>query len=383
MAAGMEKTRHPGIYKRGGRYVVVWTHKGRQHKSFHRTLTEAREAQGDRRQLGGRTPTSRASFAEYARDWLDNYGGRTSRGIGELTMRDYRRSIEGDAIRYFRMYRLAEVEPPDVRRFVADLEGRGLSPGSIRKKVAPLRALFATAFEDGAIRSNPTIGVRVRGQRGEHEDEGRVKALTREELGRFLAAVPAEWRPFFELLVHSGLRVSEAVGLTWRDVEFGERPRLRVRQQVCRGERRRLKSRDSRRDVPLSPGMARRLWQRRSESEYRRDADPVFATGIGTPLMDGNVRSRVLKPAAEAAGLPWVGFHTLRHTCASLLFEGGKDVKQVAGWLGHADAGFTLRTYVHLMDDGVGEADFLDEVVTVGECHSATASGVENMPKAV
>jgi hypothetical protein len=41
-------------------------------------------------------------------------------------------------------------------------------------------------------------------------------------------------------------------------------------------------------------------------------------------------------------------------------------VKQVSAWLGHADAGFTLRTYVHLMDEGVGDAAFMDEVVKVG-----------------
>ena len=58
--------------------------------------------------------------------------------------------------------------------------------------------------------------------------------------------------------------------------------------------------------------------------------------------------------------------HTFRHTCASLLFEAGRDVKQVSAWLGHADPAFTLRTYVHLMDEGVGDASFMDDVVKVG-----------------
>ncbi len=71
-----------------------------------------------------------------------------------------------------------------------------------------------------------------------------------------------------------------------------------------------------------------------------------------------------MKPAAKAAGLtverngeavPWVSFHSFRHTCASLLFEEGRNVKQVSEWLGHADPGFTLRTYVHLLDAGVGD----------------------------
>ncbi len=54
---------------------------------------------------------------------------------------------------------------------------------------------------------------------------------------------------------------------------------------------------------------------------------------------------------------------TFLSTCASLLFEAGRDVKQVSEWLGHADAGFTLKVYVHLMDAGVGDAAFLDEAV--------------------
>ena len=49
--------------------------------------------------------------------------------------------------------------------------------------------------------------------------------------------------------------------------------------------------------------------------------------------------------------------------CASLLFEAGKSVKQVQEWLGHADPSFTMRTYIHLMDDGLGDAEFFDTAV--------------------
>jgi hypothetical protein len=95
--------------------------------------------------------------------------------------------------------------------------------------------MFATAVEDGALRQNPTIGVRVSGRRD--APPGReVRALTRTELADLLEQLPAEWRLFFELLAHSGLRISEAIGLTWDHVEFGNRPRLLVRQQDCRGQ---------------------------------------------------------------------------------------------------------------------------------------------------
>ena len=64
---------------------------------------------------------------------------------------------------------------------------------------------------------------------------------------------------------------------------------------------------------------------------------------------------RAFKPAAEEAGVPWAGFHTLRHTCASRLFAEGRNAVQVQRWLGHSDPGFTLRTYVHLLNDDLGE----------------------------
>jgi integrase len=115
--------------------------------------------------------------------------------------------------------------------------------------------------------------------------------------------------------------------------------------------------------------MAERLRARRRDS-YRGEGTPVFASGAGTELSRPNLAGRVLKPAPKAAGFvvegadgeprAWVSFHTFRHTCASLLFDAGRNVKQVQEWLGHADPGFTLRTYVHLMDEGLGDAEFLD-----------------------
>jgi integrase len=288
--------------------------------------------------------------------------GRTSRGVSEATIENYRRSIEEHAIPYFRRYKLADVEPPDVRALVAHLEEQGLAPASVRNRIAPLRAMFATALEDGALRSNPTLGVRVNGRRqDESEEEHEARTLTREQLRSVLAELPDEWRLFFEFLAHSGLRISEAIGLTWGDVKFGERPQIKLRSQLYQGRRRRLKSAYGRRDIPLAPGMARKLWRLRGS---RPEDEPVFATGKGTPLNPSNVRSRILKPAAERAGLEWaVGFHTFRHTCASLLFEAGRNVKQVSDWLGHHDPAFTLSTYVHLMDEGIGSADFLDDAV--------------------
>jgi integrase len=117
--------------------------------------------------------------------------------------------------------------------------------------------------------------------------------------------------------------------------------------------------------------MADRLRAHRRD-HFTTEKDPVFTTATGEGLRRSNVANRVLTPAAKTAGMvvdrdgedvPWVSFHTFRHTCASLLFENGKNVKQVSEWLGHADPSFTLSTYIHLLDDGIGGADFFDEAL--------------------
>ena len=382
MAARMEKTKTPGVFRRGGRYVVVWVHNGRQHKESCRTLAEAREAQGKRRQHGAKRPATRQTFEEYAREWLGTYTGRTKRGRpGALTSADYRRSVDR-AVKFFGpRRRLADVEPPDVRAYVRELEGEGMAPSSIRKRLAPLKAMFATAVEDGALRRDPTRPVRVSGRRSDGEvEDARVYAVTREQLARFLAEVPEEWRLFFELLAHGGLRISEQIGLDCGDVLFGERPRLRVERQHCKGETRGLKY-ESRREVPLSPGMARRLWVHTEGGKRPKDA-PLFPNARGGRLSESNLRYRVLDKVRERVDLRWVTFHTFRHTCASLLFEAGKDVKQVSEWLGHADPAFTLRTYVHLMDAGLGEASFLDDAVQIATSPPASASKASEIPVA-
>jgi integrase len=62
----------------------------------------------------------------------------------------------------------------------------------------------------------------------------------------------------------------------------------------------------------------------------------------------------VLVAAAQRAGLTGVGFHTLRHTCASLLIESGMNVPRLQRWIGHHSPAFTLEVYGHLLDGDLG-----------------------------
>lgn len=189
--------------------------------------------------------------------------------------------------------------------------------------------------------------------------------MTRAELATLLSAIPDDWHLFFEFMVHTGLRISEAIGLTWMNLELENNPRVKVRDQVYRGVRKKMKSGAGRRDIPLAPKMTARLIVHR-EANYSGPEEPVFTSKVGTELIRGKVAENVLNPARDLVQMKWVSFHAFRHTCASLLFAEGKNIKQIQTWLGHADPAFTLRTYIHLLEDGVGSADFLDDAVEIG-----------------
>jgi integrase len=192
--------------------------------------------------------------------------------------------------------------------------------------------------------------------------------MTAAELRALLAELPAEWRLFFEFLAHTGLRIAEAIEVRWgRDLVVCDPPVLKVRWQFTDGQVREPKTRYGKRDIPMSPRLVQRLVDACGREPM--DGELVFNTSGGTRIDRRNIYNHVLGPAAGRAGLPWVTLHTFRHTCASLLFApverggGGKNAKQVQAWLGHHSAAFTLQQYVHLVDAGMGEASFFDDLM--------------------
>jgi len=144
-------------------------------------------------------------------------------------------------------------------------------------------------------------------------------------LASFLAALPAEWWPFFDFLAQTGLRIGEAIELRWRDVEGSW---LRVNRRYYRGRVALPKGR-KRRSVPLSRELAQALWTLRKE-RHASDDELVWTSHAGLRVGQSNLSSRVLKPAARKAGIgDWPGFHTFRHTAATRLFRRGWNAVQV------------------------------------------------------
>jgi integrase len=396
MAARLEKTNTPGVYKRGTRYAVLYRDAaGRQRQESARTYDEARRLRTARSAAvddGSYQPQTRELFADYARAWVDRYQGNGRRGFTEDTRTEYRRDLERYAIPRLGRMRIEQITARHVAELIAWLcdereqggreaqearaalaEKRGVAPSSlplkatprhmadatVRRVLAPLRACMRTATAEGLIRHNPTIGAalparddqrRISLEKDQLEDHD-VRTLSGEQLAMLLAVVPAKHRLLFELVAATGVRISEALALRWGDLELdGERPAVRVRRAYVKGHMKPPKSRYGKRTVPVDFPLVRALRKAQGASERPGERELVFTNQEGRPLDYGNLHRRVLKPAAEEAGVPWAAFHTLRHTCASRLFAQGRNAVQVQRWLGHHSPAFTLATYVHLLD---------------------------------
>lgn len=353
----LERTKYPGVFKRGNRYVVVYRDpQGQQRKRAAATIKEALDIKAGVRtdmSRGEYQPQTKVTVQAYYDGWVASYAGRTRNGVRANTVDGYRDQMRLHVLPTLGRRRLAELGPRDVKQLAAELSKEGLSVNSVRLALAPLKAMLATAFEEELIRRNPAANVRIAQPKTATEatpEEPKAKALTPEDLGLLVAKLPEQHRFVVEFLARTGLRIGEAAALRWSDVDFG-RQRIQVRRRWYRGTFAPPKSRFGVRDVPISKPLAQSLWQKRGADDAL-----IFATRIGTPMAVTNFYNRVFKPAAVKAGVPWASYHSLRHTCATDLFRAGKNPKQVQAWLGHHSASFTLDTYVHLLPDDIGDA---------------------------
>jgi integrase len=290
--------------------------------------------------------------------WLDRYAGSGHDSVRENTRREYRRLFVNFALAYFdREVRVGDLDRVCVQHFVDWLTAQPRRNGRLRDRsianaITPLRLALDAAVAEGLLEVNPfEAAVLPRRRAGRAWEMKERRFLTREELGRLLDEAPGKWRPLFDLLAATGLRISEAIALRWSDLHLnGPAPRVQVSRAIVKGVVGAPKSRHAKRLVPLPNDLAATLHALRP-ADAPDDAF-VFPGRCGGPSDPGALRRRVLVPAARRAGLSGVGFHTLRHTCASLLIESGLNVLRLQRWMGHHSPAFTLEVYGHLLDGG-------------------------------
>jgi integrase len=156
--------------------------------------------------------------------------------------------------------------------------------------------------------------------------------------------------------IHTGLRRSEILGLKWADVDL-EAGVVSVRSLDTNGIFNPPKRNKSRRTVKLTDQAIEALkghCARQNEERLRlgslwEDRGLVFPNTIGKPMNPDNLYHREFKPLLKKAGLSGFTFHSLRHTCATLLCSKNVNPKIVQEMMGHANISQTMDTYFHVM----------------------------------
>ena len=264
------------------------------------------------------------------------------RGLSPRTLEAYQRDVGQFVDFAVRRGRDSpdSVDSGDVREYVLHLSERGLASTSVRRAQSSLRTYFGFLIEEGLLEEDPTEGLRS-------PKVGRTlpTVLSPAEMETLLEAPrldsPAYWRDrtILEVLYATGIRVSELIGLRITDLELDTR--------VCTVFGKGAKERMVPLGRPACLALERYLREVRPGLDRGRGQGRVFLSHRGRPLPRTTVWTLV-RSAALAAGIrATVSPHTLRHTFATHLLEGGADLVAVQELLGHADV-TTTQIYTHV-----------------------------------
>lgn len=304
--------------------------------------------------MGLTPPPARFTVGHHLADWLADRRGK----VRPSTWVFYELHVRMHLALLARIP-LTKLTPNDVRRLIRDREAEGCSPASIRNTVRVLRMALKQAVGDGLVPRNvATLVATPRVQRAE------LDILQPHEAQRLIAAAPDDpLGALWVLLVGIGCRLGEASGLRWSDVDLvaGEvsiarslRPiDRRLRDQSARRlQFVELKTDASRRTNVLPAFVVDALRRHRelAAARPRHVAGTVFTTPRGTPLDPRNI-SRAWAAFRDAAGLPTIRIHDLRHTAAAIALAQGLTLEDVKRMLGHATIAQTSDTYGHLVRD--------------------------------
>jgi integrase/recombinase XerD len=267
---------------------------------------------------------------------------RFERGVSDRTLDAY----EHDVVRLAVFLRSTGRDGPaaattaDLRAFVLRLKDLGLEPSSISRNISAIRGYFGFLLAEDLLVADPSE--RIQAPRGWRTLPG---VLSVAEITSLLEAPdlahPLAWRDraLLEFMYASGVRVSEVIGLQVRDLALDEE----AARVFGKGSKERL--------VPIGRraigALSIYLRETRPRLEKGKGEGRVFLNARGAPLTRMGVW-KILRGHVETAGIKKpVSPHTLRHSFATHLLEGGADLIAVQEMLGHADIS-TTQIYTHV-----------------------------------
>jgi integrase len=283
----------------------------------------------------------RITFGEFARQWIDAQPHRATTAASVESI--YRKHIEPT----FSDRQIGSIRTSEVQGWVSGLD---LAPSTVSVVYGKLAAIFRTAVDDRIIPASP-CSRRVRLPR---PDGAEVVPMTPDQVRAMIDAVGERYKALIVLLVGSGVRPGEALGLTLDRVDFLRRS-IRVDRQFVMtvgtppafGP---VKTTGSVRTIPVPEVVLDYLAHHLEQFAPHPELGVIFTDGKGDPIRRSAL-GHLWRRAATKAGLEGFTPHDLRHYAATVLIHQGASVKAVQRHLGHSSATTTLDTYAHLWPD--------------------------------
>lgn len=350
-------------------------------KSKKEVIKAMREAEHEVIQTGTVFDPEKMTLSQWLDIWLSEYCGDKK----ELTRKHYKAQVEQHIKPALGSVYLTKITTSQIQKFYNNLGKTGrtikkkdpksgkikvshvpLSTKSIRNIHGILTKALHVAVNVGNLQANPADLVTL-----PRVEKKEIHPLTDAENKAFIAAAEAdEYRFLLQLLPFTGLRESEAIGLTWDCIDFNAGT-ITVKQQLRKlpkdqgGVSLAPTKNDKTRIIKPSPFVMQLLKQRERQqieqrlkagelwegwqTEKERKTALVFTTLTGSYLSPQTVYNHCRK-IFDRIGVEGRCVHDLRHTYAVLSLQNGDDVKIVQGNLGHATAAFTLDVYGHVSE---------------------------------
>lgn len=369
-----------------GSYDYRWTDRfGKRHVIYGKTLEELREKEKevDRDISDGIKAEKRNTTINELFDlWC-----HIKRGLKDNTFQNYKYMYNTFVRPKFGKLKISQVKKSDVKRFYNYLaDERGLQASTIDSIHTVLHQVFDLAVDDGYIRSNPSERVLKELKQAHCFQTEKRKALTvaeQELLLDYLRNTPQyrHWYPIFAVMLGTGLRVGEATGLRWCDIDLDE-GLIDVNhtlvyyshgpQKGCSFNVNTPKTKAGERVVPML-GFVKEafLEERENQKETGRSCkasvdgytDFIFVNRYGDTQHLGTLNKairRIIRDCNDAQFeksenpevlLPHFSCHILRHTFTTRMCEAGVNIKVIQDALGHADVSTTLGIYADVTKD--------------------------------
>ena len=262
---------------------------------------------------------------------------------------------------YFKGFILQEITPTDIQKYLIFLRtkyksrlGKPLSPKTIRHQYATLNLIFGYAEKLEMLVRNPMQRVEA-----PKKQKQPVDALTQQQAEQFfqkITACPLDFQCILQLLITTGIRRGECMGLKWGDISEQERVISIERNVTYTPESGVIvstpKTTNSIRTIPVMSSTLALLRKYRDQVQLAHPHTILSGAFIFPnekdlfAPRDPNSITRRVKRFMKNNGFPDLSPHDLRHSCATLLLSQGADIKSVQEILGHADASTTLNFYV-------------------------------------